>query len=91
MWVGLSGGASNVYVPFYAGIAKLLSALQLDPVAARKTVAKLQWATSSDRPIVLNYDPRMGHAGGRTPSKQLRDAAWEMAFLNWQLGVKEPE
>ena len=62
-----------------------------DPVQARKTAAKLQWATSSDRPILLNYNPRMGHAGGRLFSKQLIDAAWEMAFLNWQLSVKSAE
>jgi prolyl oligopeptidase len=61
---------------------------RVDPTEARKTVAKLQWATSSGRPVILNYDPRMGHSGGRTSSKQLHDAAWEMAFLNWQLGVK---
>lgn len=61
---------------------------RVDPVQARKTVAKLQWATSSDRPIILNYDPRMGHAGGRPFSKQLHDAVWEMAFLYWQLRVK---
>ena len=36
---------------------------RVDPVHARKTVAKLQWATSSGRPIVLNYQRRMGHAG----------------------------
>jgi len=64
---------------------------RVDPVQARKTVAKLQWATSSNRPIILNYDPRMGHAGGRPLSKQLQDAVWEMAFLNWQLDVKSTE
>jgi prolyl oligopeptidase len=64
---------------------------RVDPVQARKTVAKLQWATSTDRPIILNYNPRMGHAGGRSLSKQLHDAAWEMAFLNWQLRVKPAE
>lgn len=61
---------------------------RVDPTEARKTVAKLQWATSSGRPVILNYDPRVGHSGGRPSSRQLRDAAWEMAFLNWQLGVK---
>jgi prolyl oligopeptidase len=64
---------------------------RVDPVQARKTVAKLQWATSSGRPIILNYDPRMGHAGGRPFSKQLHDAVWEMAFLNWQLGMIQKE
>jgi prolyl oligopeptidase len=64
---------------------------RVDPVQARKTVAKLQWATSSDRPIILNYNPRMGHAGGRPVSKQLHDSVWEMAFLNWQLGAIQRE
>jgi len=61
---------------------------RVSPIEARKTVAKLQWATVSGRPVILNYDPRTGHSGGRPASRQLRDAAWEMAFLNWQLGVK---
>lgn len=61
---------------------------RVSPIEARKTVAKLQWATSSGQPIILNYGQRTGHSGGRTPSRQLRDAAWEMAFLNWQLKGK---
>lgn len=60
---------------------------RVSPIEALKTVAKLQWATSSDLPIILNYNPRMGHSGGRPPSIVWRDAAWEMAFLNWQLNV----
>jgi prolyl oligopeptidase len=55
---------------------------RVDPVEACKMVANLQWATNSDRPIVFNHDPRIGHSGGRSFSKQLRDAAWEMAFLS---------
>jgi prolyl oligopeptidase len=61
---------------------------RVDPVEARKMVAKLQWATTSGQPIILNYDPRAGHSGGRPSSRQLRDAVWEMAFLYWQLGMK---
>ncbi len=60
---------------------------RVDPVEACKMVANLQWATSSSRPVVFNHDPRMGHSGGRPFSKQLRDSAWEMAFLSHYLGV----
>jgi len=61
---------------------------RVDPTEARKMVAKLQWATSSGRPVILSYNPRAGHSGGRPSSRQLHDAAWEMAFLRWQLGVE---
>ena len=60
---------------------------RVDPVEAFKMVANLQWATSSSRPVVFNHDPRLGHSGGRSFSKQLRDSTWEMAFLSHYLGL----
>jgi hypothetical protein len=39
---------------------------------------------------VLLYDARSGHAGGRPISRALDDAALELSFLVWQLGMTPP-
>ncbi len=60
------------------------------PLHARKMVALLQWATGSDRPVLLHYDTRSGHVGGAAPvSKQIEDLTDEISFLFWQLGMAE--
>jgi len=62
---------------------------RVPPLQARKMTARLQSATTSGRPIVLRYDTRAGHAGGRPLAKVIDDTAEEMAFLFWQLGMEE--
>jgi prolyl oligopeptidase PreP (S9A serine peptidase family) len=52
--------------------------------------AALQWATASDRPVLLLYDTRAGHAGGRGLAKVVEDLSVELAFLSWQLGMEAP-
>ncbi len=64
---------------------------RVPPLQARKMAARLQAATSSGLPVILDYDPRMGHAGGRTFSRSVRNTAMELAFLLGQLGVEEEE
>ena len=49
--------------------------------------ARLQAATTSNRPVVLLYDPRAGHAGGRSLTKVIADTTMEMAFLVRELGM----
>ena len=61
---------------------------RVPPLQARKMTARLQSATTSGRPIVLRYDTRAGHAGGRPLAKVIDDTAEEMAFLFWQLGME---
>ena len=46
----------------------------------------MQAATASGLPVILDYDPRAGHARGRTFSRGVRNAAMELAFLLGQLG-----
>jgi prolyl oligopeptidase len=58
------------------------------PLHARKMTALLQSATASDKPVLLLYDTKAGHSGGRPLSKQIEDATDEMSFLFWQLGMK---
>ena len=64
---------------------------RVPPLQARKMAARLQAATSSGLPVILDYDARMGHAGGRTFSRSVRNTAMELAFLLGQLGVEGEE
>ncbi|MBI3684779.1 MAG: S9 family peptidase [Acidobacteria bacterium] len=60
---------------------------RVPPAQARKMTARLQAATASGLPVLLRYDINSGHAGGRTRSQSMEDAAIELAFLFWQLGI----
>ena len=60
---------------------------RVPPLQARKMAARLQAATGSALPVILDYDERTGHAGGRTFSRNVRNAAMELAFLLQQLGA----
>ena len=64
---------------------------RVPPLQARKMAARLQRASASGLPVILDYDPRAGHAGGRTFSRNVRNAAMELAFLLGQLGVEGGE
>ena len=61
---------------------------RVSPLQGRKMTARLQAATASDRPVILRYDPRRGHAGGRTVQRSIDDTAAELAFVWWQLGER---
>jgi prolyl oligopeptidase len=58
------------------------------PLHARKMAAKMQAATGSDRPVLLHYDTKAGHSGGKPVNKAIDDLADELTFLHWQLGMK---
>jgi len=58
------------------------------PLHARKMAALLQAKTGGDAPILLLYDTKAGHSGGRPASKVIEDETDELGFLFWQLGVK---
>jgi prolyl oligopeptidase len=57
------------------------------PLHARKMAARLQAATVSNRPILLLYDTKSGHSGGRPVNKQIELWTDTLTFLFWQLGV----
>jgi prolyl oligopeptidase len=61
---------------------------RVPPLQARKMTARMQTATSSGRPVLLLYDTKAGHAGGRPMSKVVEDQSLEMSFLAWQIGMK---
>jgi prolyl oligopeptidase len=60
------------------------------PLHARKMTALLQAeaANGPDKPILLLYDTKSGHSGGRPVGKQIAEGTNILSFLFWQLGVK---
>jgi prolyl oligopeptidase len=49
--------------------------------------ARLQAATGSTRPILLLYDTKSGHSGGRPVNKIIEENTDILSYLFWQLGV----
>lgn len=62
---------------------------RVPPLQARKMTARLQAASASDKPVLLLYDTKAGHAGGRPLSKIIEDVSLELAFLFWQLKMDQ--
>ena len=60
---------------------------RVDPLHARKMCALMQASTGSDKPVLLHYDTKAGHSGGKPIGKQIDDLTQEMMFLSSQLGV----
>jgi prolyl oligopeptidase len=58
------------------------------PLHARKMAARLQAATSSRRPILLLYDTRSGHSGGRPLGREVEELTNILSFLFWQTGAR---
>ncbi|MGB6874444.1 MAG: prolyl oligopeptidase family serine peptidase [Candidatus Acidiferrales bacterium] len=59
------------------------------PLHARKMTAMLQASTGSDRPILLMYDTKSGHSGGRPLGQQIAEDTNILSFLFWQLGATQ--
>jgi prolyl oligopeptidase len=55
------------------------------PLHARKMTARLQAATNSGLPVLLLYDTKSGHSGGRPLGKEIEEKADFLCFLFWQL------
>jgi prolyl oligopeptidase len=60
---------------------------RVPPWQLAKMTARLQAATSSDRPILLRVDYDAGHGLGSDKSQIAELLADEYAFLGWQLGL----
>ena len=74
--------------------AVLLTAAENDsrvhPLHARKMAAALQAATASDpaeKPVLLWIDRETGHGQGKPLEMRIREAADQLLFLAWQLGL----
>jgi prolyl oligopeptidase len=60
---------------------------RVDPLHARKMAARLQAATSSDRPTLLRLEEKAGHGQGKPRGKLLDEETDVWTFLFTQLGV----
>jgi prolyl oligopeptidase len=54
---------------------------RVDPLHARKMAALMQASTGSHRPILLKYDTKSGHSGGKPVNQQIEDDADWISFL----------
>lgn len=63
---------------------------RVDPLHARKMVARLQAATSGhdEPPVLLRVERRAGHGQGKPIGRQADEAADVLAFLHAELGVE---
>jgi prolyl oligopeptidase len=61
---------------------------RVPPEQARKMAARLQAATTSGFPVVLLYDNKAGHSGGRPFSQVVDELSLKLSFLASQLGLK---
>lgn len=55
------------------------------PLHARKMAALVQANNGSDKPVILLYDTRAGHSGGKSYDKIIDGLVDEFSFLFWQL------
>ena len=56
---------------------------RVDPLHARKMTALMQSSTGGDKPILLKYDTKSGHSGGKPVNQQIEDDADWISFL-WE-------
>jgi prolyl oligopeptidase len=61
---------------------------RVDPLHARKMAARLQAATSSERPILLRVESKAGHGAGKPRSKQIEELADQYTFLFHELAIE---
>ncbi|MGA3343911.1 MAG: prolyl oligopeptidase family serine peptidase [Terracidiphilus sp.] len=59
---------------------------RVDPLHARKMTALLQAASSSGRPILLDYSLTGGHSAGVSVEQQIQDDADQLSFLWTETG-----
>jgi prolyl oligopeptidase len=57
------------------------------PLHARKMAALLQATPGIEKPILLLYDTKSGHSGGRPVNKIIEEQTDILSFLFWQLHV----
>jgi prolyl oligopeptidase len=76
-------------VPYPAVLlATAESDTRVDPMHARKMAARLQAASSAERPILLRLESKAGHGAGKPLSKVLDELADSWAFVFSELGVE---
>jgi prolyl oligopeptidase len=62
---------------------------RVDPMHARKLAARLQAASSSERPVLLRVERRAGHGQGKPLSKSLEEWTDVWSFLFSELAIRD--
>jgi prolyl oligopeptidase len=76
-------------VPYPAVLlATAESDTRVDPMHARKMAARLQAATSANRPVLLRLEARAGHGAGKPLSKVLEELTDSWTFVFSELEVE---
>jgi prolyl oligopeptidase len=60
---------------------------RVDPMHARKMAARLQAATASKLPVLLQVESKAGHGAGKPLRKVIAQLVDEWSFLFAQLGI----
>lgn len=61
---------------------------RVDPLHARKMTALVQSASASGKPVVLKYDTKAGHSGGKPVDQLIEDAVDHQLFLLNAVGAE---
>tara|TARA_B100000809_G_scaffold80769_1_gene79049 strand:+ start:114 stop:320 length:207 start_codon:yes stop_codon:yes gene_type:complete len=61
---------------------------RVDPMQSRKMTARLQHATASGEPILLQISANAGHGRSNSLSEQIEQAVDQYAFFFDKLGVQ---
>ena len=61
---------------------------RVDPMHARKFTAAIQYATTSNNPVIFRLETQAGHGGGDMIKKQVEATVDEFSFLMQQLKMK---
>jgi prolyl oligopeptidase len=69
-------------------LATAESDTRVDPMHARKMAARLQAASSADRPVLLRLEARAGHGAGKPLSKVLDELSDSWVFVFSELGIE---
>src|SRR5204863_4621267 len=69
-------------------LATAESDTRVDALHARKMAARLQAATSSERPILLRLETKAGHGAGKPRGKVLEELVDVWSFVFSQLGLE---
>jgi prolyl oligopeptidase len=69
-------------------LATAESDTRVDPMHARKMAARLQAASSANRPILLRLEARAGHGAGKPLSKVIDELTDSWTFVFSELGVE---
>jgi len=69
-------------------LATAESDTRVDPMHARKMAARLQAATSAERPVLLRLEARAGHGAGKPLSKVQQELSDSWTFVFSELGVE---